>query len=1015
MGNIPRKISSFLLAILMTFTSFSALAVDIRVLPDKDLTEDMECIDGELIEGEITDNTVENGTDIGDTEENGTEDGDSEDNGTEDNKLDWTYYSFSNSPTDFFNENEEHLNYIDDEDIEKFADNITKLGLNDVGDTYLSYLRNFSKIDSWVGSCYGMGVTEALLNGGYYSLSDLGLDIQDNDLSKAPMPKDNPKLRSFINYYNLTQHIFSDKIYWGVKTDDHSIYPDIDVDWTEDIMQMVDEVRRGPVLLTYYLQSPPQNTITAHTVIVESVKSETDERIELEAADSNNPGEKVVITVNIVKETLLVAQNAFAKRERESISRKMIGMQYTGDFARYAEKMPYIESASDDSKGLSHIKPQVIVTGTDDWTVVSGDETFAKDGSTVTVPSSILSGADWESAGLVYELSDDTQPLEVSSDGGFSIKYLNNNTYGALSASRGLEATISDDGQIRGKVSGDISISGISGNGMFVYVSGNADGDLDVVPSETGLLITAPAGDYRVRYINTDGSEKALTVMSNGLAPLLLDGKDGNNGSGGNSGGPSGGWTMPDKGTVSMVPGGMLGVPNVAKYSNNGTVKNDTMTFIITGAMVKKVITEVKKINGEKAVIFDISNSVDYRNIHVSLEQDAIFELYKANFNFTQIDAHIFDLTLDSKAIDELKADTQGTITIAVDSQDKLSNIASTYTGDRPAYSVQVSESGKKGREITSLKNGTVTFGIRYSTAPDEHAASLCAVKTETSGKAEIIADSGYNNGRITFSQNSFGIFCVAYENPAASYTDIAEHWGKQFIDFATSRKLIAGINAVEFAPDVNINRGDFLMALGILSGVDVGGYKESSFTDVNRYDDTMPYIEWAVEHEIVRGVGDNKFAPDNDIKREEIAVMIVNFSQTTGYTLPESHGEANFNDEGIISDWAKSAVADIQKSGVIEGKGDNMFDPKSGATRAEACALIKRFVEIVVNEGAPRGWVRNAAEKWTYIDAYGMQLADCWAMIGGSWFYFQIDGTMAVNTIIDGYRVGEDGARIDR
>ena len=34
------------------------------------------------------------------------------------------------------------------------------------------------------------------------------------------------------------------------------------------------------------------------------------------------------------------------------------------------------------------------------------------------------------------------------------------------------------------------------------------------------------------------------------------------------------------------------------------------------------------------------------------------------------------------------------------------------------------------------------------------------------------------------------------------------------------------------------------------------------------------------------------------------------------------------------------------------------------------------------------------------------------WVQIGGMWYYFDADGKLAVNTTIDGYKVGADGAR---
>lgn len=36
------------------------------------------------------------------------------------------------------------------------------------------------------------------------------------------------------------------------------------------------------------------------------------------------------------------------------------------------------------------------------------------------------------------------------------------------------------------------------------------------------------------------------------------------------------------------------------------------------------------------------------------------------------------------------------------------------------------------------------------------------------------------------------------------------------------------------------------------------------------------------------------------------------------------------------------------------------------------------------------------------------------WLQIDGKWYYFFADGTMAVNTEIDGYKIGLDGAMAD-
>ena len=51
--------------------------------------------------------------------------------------------------------------------------------------------------------------------------------------------------------------------------------------------------------------------------------------------------------------------------------------------------------------------------------------------------------------------------------------------------------------------------------------------------------------------------------------------------------------------------------------------------------------------------------------------------------------------------------------------------------------------------------------------------------------------------------------------------------------------------------------------------------------------------------------------------------------------------------------------------------------------------------------------------QKWYWLDkTTGMMFAGGWKQINGKWYYFYTDGTMAVNTTIDGYTIGSDGAR---
>lgn len=55
--------------------------------------------------------------------------------------------------------------------------------------------------------------------------------------------------------------------------------------------------------------------------------------------------------------------------------------------------------------------------------------------------------------------------------------------------------------------------------------------------------------------------------------------------------------------------------------------------------------------------------------------------------------------------------------------------------------------------------------------------------------------------------------------------------------------------------------------------------------------------------------------------------------------------------------------------------------------------------------------WVKNG-DNWYYVDGSGESVTG-WHEIGGKWYYFYRDFTMASDTLIDSYKVGKDGAWI--
>lgn len=117
------------------------------------------------------------------------------------------------------------------------------------------------------------------------------------------------------------------------------------------------------------------------------------------------------------------------------------------------------------------------------------------------------------------------------------------------------------------------------------------------------------------------------------------------------------------------------------------------------------------------------------------------------------------------------------------------------------------------------------------------------------------------------------------------------------------------------------------------------------------------PYVNWAAKTGIVSGTTDTTFAPDTNINREQMAVIMKNYAVKLGYTVPKALEAVTFADNASISSWAKEAVKSMQQAGILAGKTNNRFDPAGTATRAEVATVLRRFVEIVIDPQTANGW----------------------------------------------------------
>ncbi|NBI92470.1 hypothetical protein D3Z45_18320 [Lachnospiraceae bacterium] len=479
------------------------------------------------------------------------------------------------------------------------------------------------------------------------------------------------------------------------------------------------------------------------------------------------------------------------------------------------------------------------------------------------------------------------------------------------------------------------------------------------------------------------------------------------------------GAAVPRGGNSTIVARPDEAKPEIPTASQTKPVKPDAKGNVtVDNGAVQSAINVAKedaKKNGNTAngvaVVIPITPKEGQNSFNVTINAQTLNTLVRENVKRLEINLEgVVVGGMDTKLLkwlDTLSANGDVIFRVKQTDPSGLSKEAKAAIGTRPAYDLSlVYLSGGKETPITDFDGHTIAVRLPYAPAKEEQTGNLYAVYVDSKGKVEWLTKSSYDPdlGGVVFETGHFSIYGIGYKTPAPAFTDIKNHWAGDNIIFAASRGLLAGTGNNQFSPDTGMTRGMFVTALGRLAGIDPDSYQTGKFTDVKADAYYAPYVNWAAEKGIVNGTAATTFSPDTNITREQMAVILAGYAKKLSYGLPAAHEAVAFADNAQISGWAAKEVKAMQQAGIMEGKGGNRFDPREAAT------VLRRFVEVVIDPQTAQGWVQNHSGSWQYMR--NGKPASGWEQIGGKWYYFYSDGSMAANTTIGGYTVGPDGAR---
>lgn len=291
--------------------------------------------------------------------------------------------------------------------------------------------------------------------------------------------------------------------------------------------------------------------------------------------------------------------------------------------------------------------------------------------------------------------------------------------------------------------------------------------------------------------------------------------------------------------------------------------------------------------------------------------------------------------------------ETDGTGTIDADGETlkaigvvsflKPSSTASTLK----KYHVEFKVSGgtlyveKNGKKATS----STEFYFNPTNSKDNDIEDAFLVPNASASKVVLTYTLYYNGDK----EETGKITLKVEDTEKVNFTDIPADvaaWASEGINYLYEEGIINGTGGTKFSPNANMTRADFVVMLYRVAGEpSVEGIK-NPFADVVSGKYYYNAVLWANDKGIVNGKDTNKFAPNDNITRQQIAAILYRYAGS-----PATVGTLNaFSDKGTVDPYAQTALKWAVAEGIVNGSNGKLL-PKANATRAQVAVMLYRYI----------------------------------------------------------------------
>jgi len=187
----------------------------------------------------------------------------------------------------------------------------------------------------------------------------------------------------------------------------------------------------------------------------------------------------------------------------------------------------------------------------------------------------------------------------------------------------------------------------------------------------------------------------------------------------------------------------------------------------------------------------------------------------------------------------------------------------------------------------------------------------------------------------------------------AASFSDVkSSDWFYTSVNYVADKGIMQGTSSTKFEPKASLTRAMGVTLLYRVAGTPSVSGVNIPFNDVKGGQWYTDAVKWAYKNGIVTGKSNTYFDTNGNITRAEFATILNRYSDFAKYTLPATRTDF-VTDVAKIPSWAFAAVTVMYKAEIINGRNGGVFDPNAKISRAEAAAMIERFMKAPKNSSS--------------------------------------------------------------